>query len=73
MSLHPIADKAEVSVDFPDKAYIGSFSRHSQFDATPTATASPSGSYDRARIGERRWFTFIMVCWRRSLPNSHGP
>src|SRR5215467_4606435 len=33
MSLHPIADKAEVSVDFPDKAYMGSFSRHSQFDA----------------------------------------
>ena len=33
MSLHPIADKAEVSVDFPDKAYIGSFGRHSQFDA----------------------------------------
>jgi hypothetical protein len=33
MSLHPIADKAEVSVDFPDKAYMGSFSRNSQFDA----------------------------------------
>lgn len=33
MPLHPITDKAEVSVDFPDKAYIGSFSRHSQFDA----------------------------------------
>src|ERR1700751_981861 len=33
MSLHPIADKAEVSVDFPDKAYIGSFGRNSQFDA----------------------------------------
>src|SRR6516165_2254982 len=33
MSLHPISDKAEVSVDFPDKPYIGSFSRHSQFDA----------------------------------------
>jgi hypothetical protein len=33
MSLHPIADKAEISVDFPDKAYLGSFSRHSQFDA----------------------------------------
>ena len=33
MSLHPICDKAEVSVDFPDKAYIGSFGRHSQFDA----------------------------------------
>ena len=34
MPLHPISDKAEVSVDFPDKAYIGSFSRHSQFDAS---------------------------------------
>jgi hypothetical protein len=33
VSLHPISDKAEVSVDFPDKAYIGSFGRHSQFDA----------------------------------------
>jgi hypothetical protein len=33
MSLHPIADKAEVSVDFPDKAYLGYFGRHSQFDA----------------------------------------
>lgn len=33
MSFHRIADKAEVSVDFPNKAYIGSFSRHSQFDA----------------------------------------
>src|SRR6516165_12322501 len=33
MSMHPIADKAEVSVDFPDKAYMGSFSGHSQFDA----------------------------------------
>ena len=37
MSLHPIADKAEVSVDFPDKAYIGSFGRHSQFDAYANA------------------------------------
>jgi len=33
MSLHPISDKAEVSVDFADKAYIGYFGRHSQFDA----------------------------------------
>jgi hypothetical protein len=33
MSLHPIADKAEVSLDFPDKAYIGCFGRHSQFYA----------------------------------------
>jgi hypothetical protein len=39
MPLHPIADKAEVSVDFPDKAYIGSFGRHSQFDAYADADA----------------------------------
>jgi hypothetical protein len=37
MSLHPIADKAEVSVDFPDKAYIGNFGSHSQFDADADA------------------------------------
>jgi hypothetical protein len=39
MPLHPITDKAEVSVDFPDKAYIGSFGRHSQFDAYAEADA----------------------------------
>jgi hypothetical protein len=33
MPLHPIADKAEVSVDFPDKVYVGNFGHHSQFDA----------------------------------------
>jgi hypothetical protein len=28
----PITDRAEVSVDFPDKAYYGSFGRHSSYD-----------------------------------------
>ena len=37
MSLDLIADKAEVSVDFPDKAYIGYFGHHSQFDAYANA------------------------------------
>jgi hypothetical protein len=27
-----ITDKAEISVDFPDKAYMGSFGRESSFD-----------------------------------------
>lgn len=27
-----ISDKAEISVDFPDKAYMGSFGRESSFD-----------------------------------------
>lgn len=28
----PIIDKAEVSVDFPDKTYFGTFGRHSSYD-----------------------------------------
>lgn len=31
--MKPIKDKAEVSIDFPEKFYIGSFTRSSKFDA----------------------------------------
>ncbi|HEV2301338.1 MAG TPA: hypothetical protein VGR91_07180 [Stellaceae bacterium] len=31
MPLHPIIEQAQISVDFPDKAYIGGFARDSQF------------------------------------------
>jgi len=31
--MHPISDKAEVAIDFPDKAYMGSFGRECSFDA----------------------------------------
>jgi hypothetical protein len=31
--MKPIQDKAEVSIDFPDKFYVGSFSRDSKFEA----------------------------------------
>lgn len=30
---HPIQDRAEVAIDFPDKVYMGSFSRGSKFEA----------------------------------------
>ena len=30
--MKPVIDKAEVSIDFPDKAYMGSFGRESSFD-----------------------------------------
>ncbi|NKB58083.1 MAG: hypothetical protein GKS00_17300 [Alphaproteobacteria bacterium] len=30
---HPIQDKAEVAIDFPDKFYMGSFSRGAKFEA----------------------------------------
>ena len=31
--MQPVQDKAEVSIDFPDKFYIGSFLRSSKFEA----------------------------------------
>jgi hypothetical protein len=31
--MHPISDKAEVAIDFPDKAYMGSFGRECSFYA----------------------------------------
>jgi hypothetical protein len=33
MSLHPIIDKAEVGIDFPDKYYSGGFGRDCSFEA----------------------------------------
>mgnify|MGYP000940187125 CR=1 FL=1 len=34
MTMKPITDKAEVSIDFPDKFYMGSFGRGSRYDIT---------------------------------------
>jgi len=31
--MHPIADKAEVAIDFPDKLYMGGFGRDCAFEA----------------------------------------
>lgn len=33
----PITDKAEVSIEFPDKVYMGSFGRGSRYDVTADA------------------------------------
>jgi hypothetical protein len=35
--MHPILDKAEVVIDFPDKFYMGSFGRDSSFKARSEA------------------------------------
>jgi hypothetical protein len=35
--MHPITDKAEVAIDFPDKFYIGSFGGDSAFEARAEA------------------------------------
>ena len=36
MTRRPIVDRAEVAIDFPDKSYLGSFTRHSAFEAENT-------------------------------------
>jgi hypothetical protein len=47
----PIADKAEVSIDFPDKFYMGSFAKESRFDVT----ADPDGVHLWIeRLGDER-------------------
>ena len=35
--MKPITDKAEISIDFPDKAYVGAFGHNSTFDAQSDA------------------------------------
>jgi hypothetical protein len=35
--MHPIADKAEVAIDFPDKFYMGGFGRDCAFEARAEA------------------------------------
>lgn len=37
--MKPVTDKAEVAIDFPDKAYFGSFGRHSSFEVRADAEA----------------------------------
>jgi hypothetical protein len=54
MSLHPISDKAEVSVDFPNKAYIGSLDGIRSSTRMRMTTASQSGWCDLGRIGARQ-------------------
>lgn len=50
-STHPIQDKAEVSIDFPDKVYMGSFQRDAKFEAR----AEDDGLLIKlTRVGENR-------------------
>ncbi len=51
MTLKPITDRAEVAIDFPDKAYMGSFGRASSFEATADAEGV---TIRLARGGEER-------------------
>ena len=52
----PIPDRAEVSMDFPEKAYYGSFTRHSTFDVS--ADRDGAHIFLEHRGGEMRRFGF---------------
>lgn len=51
MTWKPITDRAEVAIDFPDKAYMGSFGRASSFEASADAEGV---TIKLARTGEDR-------------------
>jgi hypothetical protein len=52
----PITDKAQVSIDFPDKFYVGSFSRNSSYDVK--ADAEGIHIYLDRQEGEKRHVGF---------------
>jgi hypothetical protein len=49
--MKPITDGAEVSIDFPDKAYVGSFGRHSSF---AVEAAAEGATLKLSHLGEDR-------------------
>ena len=75
-SPHSIQDKAEVSIDFPEKFYMGSFSRDSKFEAR----AEGDGLFIKlTRFGDQRrqveihlhhhLLADILSAWAASLEN----
>jgi len=56
MTAKPITDQAEVSIDFPDKFYHGSFAHSSRYDVT--ADADGVHIYLQHQSGEKRQVGF---------------
>jgi hypothetical protein len=52
--MHPIPDKAEVALEFPDKLYIGTFERSSRFDAHLDGTGISLSLHRTGAVDERR-------------------
>lgn len=50
--MKPVADRAEVAIDLPDKLYMGSFTHHSNYEVK--ADAEHLGLRLAHAIGERR-------------------
>jgi hypothetical protein len=60
MTMKPITDKAEVALEFPDKAYMGSFGRASAFEA---AVERDGVVVKLARTGEERRAVEVHLHW----------
>ena len=72
--MHPISDKAEVTIDFPDKFYMGAFGRDCSFDAQADADGMmirlvhPSGEKREAEMHLHHFlFASILEDLARSL------
>jgi hypothetical protein len=64
--MHPITDKAELALDFPDKTYIGSFARASSFEARidpEGATIKLAHTSGERRVAELHlhWYLFADI------------
>ena len=60
----PIADKAEIALEYPDKLYVGTFERTSRFEAhlDPTGIALIFERPVRKMFANRSTCTSILVC-----------
>lgn len=64
--MRPITDRAEIAIDFPEKAYMGSFGRMSAFDARAEADGveiklAHSGPPKRAVDMHLHWYLFADI------------
>ncbi|MEK0084469.1 hypothetical protein [Benzoatithermus flavus] len=60
MTLKPITDRAEVALDFPDKAYMGSFGRASAFEVR---TDAEGAMLRLVRTGEEKRIVELHLHW----------
>jgi hypothetical protein len=73
--MHPIADKAEVAIDFPDKFYMGGFGRDCAFEASADADGMLIRlvrSGDEKRVAEIHLHHFLFANILDELARSLG-
>ena len=69
----PITDKAEIALEYPDKLYVGTFDRSSQFEAQGSRASKVRATpveIDRCALGSS---LFYCPCYLFSSPTRNGP